>query len=139
MLRDEDAALVAAAKQVIADRYRPGRHVVGAALRTRSGRLFTGVDIETTIGRLAVCAEAIALGRAATEAGDTDVETIVAVYHSESGSMDTEACIVSPCGMCREMIADYAPEALVIMPGPGDQPELRSISELLPDKFVRPG
>jgi cytidine deaminase len=135
-LGPEDAALVEAARDTIRARYREGWHVVGAALRTRSGRVFTGVHLEATVGRIAVCAEAIALGRAATEAGDTEVDAIVAVYHAP-GQVDGPPAVVAPCGMCRELVADYAPDARVIVPGP-DGATLRQISDLLPGKYAHP-
>lgn len=130
-------ALIDAASTAIRNRYRPGRHVVGAALLTRSGRLFTGAHLEKGIGRAAVCAEAIALGRAATEAGETDIEAIAAVYHHKAGASDREPAVVAPCGLCREMTADYAPSALVLVPdGAGVAPV--PIGDLLPHKFARP-
>ena len=137
-LTAEDHALVAAARAAIAARYRPDWHVVGAALRTRAGRIFTGVHLDANVGRIAVCAEAVALGRAATEAGDTDVHTIVAVYHPAPGAPDQSVRVVAPCGMCRELIADYAPAARVLVPGEGDVPVARSVAELLPVKYARP-
>jgi len=69
----------------------------------------------------------VAIGAAAT-AGDTDIDTIVAVC--ETGA------IVSPCGMCRELISDYAPEARVIILRDGE-PALVPVGELLPDKYTR--
>ena len=134
----DDRALIEAAQRAIRDRYRPDWHVVGAALRTRSGRVFTGVHLEANVGRIAVCAEAVALGRAATEAGDTDVETIVAVYHPAPAATDQRVRVVAPCGMCRELIADYAPAARVLVPGEGGEPVARGVAELLPDKYARP-
>jgi cytidine deaminase len=130
-----DRDLVDLARAVIRERYRPGWHVVGAALRTRSGRVFTGVHLEATVGRIAVCAEAIALGRAATEAGDTDVEMIVAVKHPERAAADQEVLVVPPCGMCREMIADYAPTARVIVPDDRTEIAVVPIAELLPRRY----
>ena len=53
-------------------------HHIGAALQTKSGQVFSAVHIEATVGRIAVCAEAVAIGMAAT-AGDTEIEMIVAV------------------------------------------------------------
>ena len=134
----EDRALVAAARAAITARYRPDWHVVGAALRTRAGRVFTGVHLEANVGRIAVCAEAVALGRAATEAGDTDVDTIVAVYHPAPRAPDQAVRVVAPCGMCRELIADYAPAARVLVPGDGDGPVARNVAELIPGKYARP-
>jgi cytidine deaminase len=134
----EDRALIAAAQHAITARYRPDWHVVGAALRTRAGRVFTGVHLEANVGRIAVCAEAVALGRAATEAGDTDIDTIVAVYHPAPGAADQAVRVVAPCGMCRELIADYAPGARVLVPGDGGEPVARGVAELLPGKYTRP-
>jgi cytidine deaminase len=134
----EDRALIAAAQQAITARYRPDWHVVGAALRTRAGRVFTGVHLEANVGRIAVCAEAVALGRAATEAGDTDVDTIVAVYHPAPGAADQMVRVVAPCGMCRELIADYAPAARVLAPGDDGAPPARLVGGLISGKYTRP-
>ena len=139
MLDPAGRDLVEAARDAIRARYRSGWHVVGAALRTRRGRIFTGVHLEASVGRIAVCAEAVALGRAATEAGDTDIALIVAVYHAETGAPSAAPAIVAPCGMCREMISDYAPAARVILPGPDGQGVVAAIADLLPMRFARPG
>ena len=64
-----------------------------------------------------VCAEAVALGRAILE-GDGSVTTAVAVRHPKPEEADRDIAVVSPCGACRELITDYAPDALVIVPGP---------------------
>jgi cytidine deaminase len=124
--------LIEAARSIIRRRYQPDWHVVGAALRTRSGRIWTGVHLEAHVGRIAVCAEAIALGRAITE-GDSQITTIVAVRHPGNDSLPS---IVPPCGMCRELISDYAPEAIVLL-GPNDHPARVPIRELLPRKYER--
>jgi cytidine deaminase len=137
-LSPEDRALIAAAQHTIQERYRPDWHVVGAALRTRSGRIFTGVHLEANVGRVAVCAEAVALGRAATEAGDTDVDTLVAVYHPAHDALDQTVRVVAPCGMCRELIADYAPAARILVPDGDGRPVARNIAELIPGKYTRP-
>jgi cytidine deaminase len=68
-------------------------------MRTRSGRVFTGVHLEANVGRIAACAEAVAPGRAATEAGDTDVDTVVAVYHP-ARPPQTRRCASSPRAGC---------------------------------------
>ena len=120
-----DAELIATARDVIRRRFVQGRHHIAAALRTRSGGVFSGVHLEAYVGRIAVCAEAIAIGAAAT-AGDTDVETIVAV--NELGE------VVSPCGMCRELIGDYSPSAEVLLPKGGEAISV-PVSELLPHKY----
>ena len=129
-----DHELVAAAREVIRARYKPDWHAVGCAIRTRSGRIHRGVHLECYVGRVTVCAEAIAIGRAVTEGDGEEIETIVAVR--QSCSNDAEPRVVAPCGMCREMISDYAPGARVIMPGP-EGISAKPISGLLPDKYAR--
>ncbi len=95
--------------------YRPFWHTVGAALRTRDGRIWTGVHLGATVGRLAVCAEAIALGRAVLE-GDGTVECAVAVRHPKPDESVREIAVVPPCGACREMLIDFDVDAEVIVP-----------------------
>jgi len=89
-LSKDDRALVDAARRIIALRRKPEWHSVGCALRTRSGRVFTSVHVGAYVGRIDVCAEAIAIGMGAAE-GDTDIETIVAV--------NKEGHVVAPCGI----------------------------------------
>ena len=85
MLSNKDEELIARATEAISQRYRNDWQEVGAAMRTRDGRIVTGVNIDAYIGRIAVCAEAIAIGRAITETGDRGIETIVAVRHPKPG------------------------------------------------------
>jgi cytidine deaminase len=124
---EEDLQLIEAARSIIALRSKPESHEVGAALRTRSGKIFSAVNVKANVGRVSVCAEAVAIGMAAS-AGDTDIERIVAV--------DQQGRVISPCGMCREMISDYAPEADVIVPGDNGW-EVLKVAELLPHKFCK--
>ena len=126
-LAARDRALVDAARRIIALRRKPEWHSVGCALRTRSGRIFSSVHVGAYVGRIDVCAEAIAIGMGAAE-GDTDIETIVAV--------NKEGHVVAPCGMCRELIADYGPGANVIVPGPQGE-VIMPIATLLPNKYTR--
>ena len=135
-LTAKDEALIAAARAAIKERYRNEWQEVGAALRTRDGRIITGVNIDAYLGRMAVCAEAVAIGRAITEAGDQGIETIVAVRHPEPADKDQTIVVVSPCGSCRELIWDYDRNARVIVPG-ANGPAIAAIGELLPNKYSR--
>jgi cytidine deaminase len=119
-----DKELIEAARHIISNRFKEGYHHVGSALRTKSGKIFSAVHLEAYVGRVAVCAEAIAIGMAAAD-GDTEIETIVAV--------DRQGQIVSPCGMCRELISDYAPDCKVIL----TEDEIVTIDEILPRKYQR--
>lgn len=122
-------ALIDRAQRIIRERFVEGRHHVGAAIRTKAGRIFAAVHLEATVGRIAVCAEACALGMAAAE-GDTAIDCVVAVNRHGN--------IVSPCGMCRELISDYAPAARVIIPGTNG-PATVPVARLLPEKYDKAG
>jgi cytidine deaminase len=131
-----DRQLIAAATAAIRERYRDDWQEVGAALRTRTGKVFTGVNLDAYLGRMAVCAEAVALGRAVVDVGDDGIETIVAVRHPPPDEKDQTIAVVSPCGACRELIFDYDPKARVIVPN-GKTPAAVAIGELLPNKYRR--
>ena len=135
-LTSKDMELIEAASDAIRKRYRRDWQEVGAALRTRSGKVFTGVSLDAYLGRMAICAEAVALGQAITNSGETGIETIVAVRHPPPHEQDRSIAVVSPCGACRELIWDYDRNARVIVPG-ANGPEIVSIGELLPNKYSR--
>jgi cytidine deaminase len=135
-LRKADRELIAAATDAIKRRYRDDWQEVGAALRTRSGKIFTGVNLDAYLGRMAVCAEAVALGRAFVDLGDAGIDTIVAVRHPSPGEKDQDIAVVSPCGACRELIFDYDAKARVIVPN-GRSPAVVPIGDLLPNKYRR--
>ncbi|WP_332455266.1 cytidine deaminase [Granulibacter bethesdensis] len=111
-----DVELVEVARAVMRQHYRPLWHTVAAALRDANGRIWTGLHLGATVGRLQICAEAIALGRAKLE-GAADIETVVAVRHPKQDEPDQDIAVVSPCGACREMFADFAPSTMVIVTG----------------------
>ena len=135
-LSEADRALVEAASDAIRKRYRYDWQEVGAALRLRSGKIFTGVSLDAYLGRMAICPEAVALGQAITVAGEFNIECIVAVRHPPPEEIDRPILVVSPCGACRELIWDYDRNARVIVPG-ANGPEAVSIGELLPNKYSR--
>ena len=131
-LEAADEELIAAARAVMLRHYRPFWHTVAAALRGRDGRIWTGLHLGATVGRLQICAEAVALGRAILE-GDGSIAVAVAVRHPKPEEDERSVAVVSPCGACREMIFDYAPDAFVIVPGPVKLP----VRALLPVPYRR--
>ncbi len=135
-LTKKDRELIAAAVEAIKKRYRDDWQEVGAALRTRDGRIVTGVNLDAYLGRMAVCAEAVALGKVVTDLGERGIETIVAVRHPPPDDPDQRIGVVSPCGACRELIWDYDRRARVIVPGNGS-PVVVTIGDLLPNKYSR--
>lgn len=134
-LAADDRELVEAARAVLIKHYRPFWHTVGAALRGRDGRIWTGVHLGATVGRLAVCAEAVALGRAILE-GDGTVQCAVALRHPKPEESVRDIAVVPPCGACREMLFDFDRAADVIVPGPEGLRRMR-VADLLPFPYQR--
>jgi cytidine deaminase len=120
-LDTEDGELVEAARAVIRRNYWPERHVVGAAIRCPSGRVYTGVNVSGA----GVCAEIVALG-AAISAGEREFACVAAVE-----GWTEERALVPPCGRCRQVFADYAPEVHVVLLLNGRPVKVRS-ADLLP-------
>jgi len=135
-LTGKDQELIDAATAAIKSRYRNDWQEVGAAMRTRGGKLVTGVNLDAYVGRGAVCAEAVAIGRALTEDGDKGIDTIVAVRHPKPGEKG-DVAVVSPCGACRELIHDYDAKARVIVPNGSKGATVTHIGDLLPNKYRR--
>jgi cytidine deaminase len=120
--------LVERAKAVLNNAYAPySKFKVAAAVRTKSGRVYTGVNIENASYGLTICAERVAVFKAVSE-GDRDIEA-VAVY------TDTEEP-TPPCGACRQVIAEFNPDALIVMASRKKTVVVR-LSELLPHAFTR--
>jgi cytidine deaminase len=130
-----DHALIAAARDVLVRHYKPFWHTVAAAIRGQDGRIWTGLHLGATVGRLSICAEAVALGRALLE-GDGRIDTIVAVRHPKPDEAERDFAVVSPCGACREMFLDHCPSALVIVPG-SDELTKQLVRQLLPAPYRR--
>jgi cytidine deaminase len=130
-----DAELIEAARAVLRRHYKPFWHMVAAALRSRDGRIWTGVHLGATVGRLSVCAEAVALGRAILE-GDGTVAVAVAIRHPKPDEADQHLAVVSPCGACREMLLDFDPAAEIIT-GPPDGLVRVAVRSLLPHPYRR--
>ena len=124
---ESDVELLGAARAVVNPRrLSPSVEVggVGAALRTASGRIFTGVCIDAQCS-LGFCAEHGAVAAMIT-AGESRIMAIVAV--------DWDGTILQPCGRCRELVVQVDPrnaETRVILPK-GE----RAMRELLPDHWL---
>ena len=102
------------------------KYRVGAALRTKSGRVFTGVNIENAAYPQTMCAERVAIFKAVSE-GETDFE-VIAVVTDNGGS---------PCGGCRQVMAEFGLDALVLLAnGKGELTKEMTVSELLPEAFT---
>ena len=123
--------LVRLAKDLIRSRYEKlGHHaVVAAALLTKNGNVYQALNVGTYQPSISTCAEIVAIGLAHTAEPDMEIDTIVAVR-------DVEPYVISPCGKCREYIADYGPKAKVLMPAKNKRGWTpMEIGKLLPMKY----
>ncbi len=124
---DERRALIDLAKEASRRAYAPySNYPVGAALRTRSGRIFTGCNIENAAYPTSVCAERVAIFKAVSE-GEKEFD-VIAVVTPNGGP---------PCGSCRQVLAEFGLETLVmIADGEGRLVQERTVEGLLPGAFT---
>jgi len=129
----EDQQLIDHATQLITKHYCYGKHHVACAVRTKSGNIYGGLHLKAKVGPATVCAEPTAMSAAFTD-GQEIITTIVAVKHPNPDDTYSKPKVISPCGVCRELIADYNTDTLVIYPH-DSHIEKCPISQLLPHKF----
>ena len=103
---------------------------VGAALLTASGKIISGANVESASYGLSCCAERVALFKALTDRTKEHRNFTAIAIASLGGA--------APCGACRQLLAEYAPEAGVILINSesADTPETTTVSELLPNAFT---
>lgn len=125
-LTAKDEQLIAEAQKAIRRNYdgEHYNHTVGAAVRCKSGKIYTGVNVYSLHG---ACAEQIAIGTAITQ-GEREFETIVAVRGKEGEE------VIPPCGNCRQLLHDYMPECEVILCVKGEWKKAAA-GELLPFSY----
>jgi len=126
--------MLAEARSLIESRYKPDQHSVAAVVMMASGKTYSAINVDTYLGRAAVCAEAAAIAAAMT-AGETEVRAVIAVRHPRPHAQNQAISVVSPCGICREMITDYGPEAVVAVPVSGAEspaPDMPATPEQFP-------
>ena len=124
MTREE---LKAAAISMLDRAYCPYSHfAVGAALECSDGTVFTGCNVENAAYSPGICAERTAVAKAVSE-GHRDFRRIVIAARS--------AQYCTPCGVCRQVLREFAPELEVIcLNGKGEE-KCFSLSQLLPESF----
>lgn len=105
------------------------RFKVGAALLTADGHVIPGANVESASYGLTCCAERVALFRALTS-GHRDFTAIAITANTPGGPM--------PCGACRQLLAEYARKATVVVSDASNPGHIRvfTVEELLPQPFV---
>ncbi len=119
--------LIEAALQVRAWAYAPYSHyAVGAAVLTASGKVYDGVNIENAAYPDGICAERVAIFKAVSEG---EREFIALAIATENGAF--------PCGSCRQVMAEFGLETLVMMvKADGTVFAEHPVAELLPGAFT---
>src|SRR5437870_8699966 len=97
---------------------------VGAAVQCKSGAAFVGSNVENISYWLTICAERIAMG-SAVAAGEREFVAIAVVA-------DTVEPIV-PCGACRQFLAEFAPDLIIVSATLRGDQKIENLSQLLPD------
>jgi cytidine deaminase len=120
--------LFAAALAARANAYAPfSRFPVGVALRTASGRIFAGANVENASFPEGWCAETSALGAMVTAGEREIVEVMVVAEHDAP---------ITPCGGCRQRLAEFGRAGTVVHAAAPDGPRARfTLAELLPAAF----
>lgn len=123
-ITEEDRELIKVALATLAKNFDDGvyHHTVGAAVRCKSGRIFSGVNCDGIHGS---CAEYITMGMAIS-AGEREFDTIVAVHEKAPN------CLFAPCGNCRQMLIDYCPDIKVILNNDENEMVKVGIRDLIP-------
>ncbi len=127
-LTNEDRkALIDIANEARRRAYAPySNYRVGAALRTKSGRIFTGVNVENAAYPTGMCAERVAVFKAVSE-GEREFEAVAVV--TDNGG--------SPCGACRQVLSEFGLEiAVLIADGGGNLLTATTVGGLLPEAFT---
>ena len=120
-------ALMAEAVKARKRAYAPySRFAVGAALLTKDGRVYLGCNVENASYGLTICAERNAVWKAVSE-GVTGFAAIAVTARDGRGA--------PPCGSCRQVLHEFAPNALVYWRDARGRILKRKLTELLPDAF----
>lgn len=104
------------------------RFKVGAALETAEGKIYTGCNIENASFGLTICAERVAMFKAISD-GCQDFKAIAIAGDSDN--------FCSPCGSCRQVMAEFASDMPVIMVGGNKEFKVQKVRELLPGYFSK--
>ncbi|KAB8143955.1 cytidine deaminase [Chloroflexia bacterium SDU3-3] len=128
MITADDAALIEAAREGRARAYASySQFAVGAAVRTASGQIFHGCNIENAAYPATCCAERVAIF-SAYAAGQRDIVALAVVADTPGP--------VSPCGSCRQVIFELAHDARIILANMGDAAVATTPEALLPGGFT---
>jgi cytidine deaminase len=102
------------------------KFLVGAAVKTKAGKVYTGCNIESASYGLTVCGERVAIWKALSE-GEREFSELAIVADTES--------LTPPCGTCRQIIHEFCGDATIVLSNLRGETEICTIDELLPRAF----
>lgn len=138
-LEEADAALLINARIVTAAAYAPySNFLVGAAAMLVNGQVLTGTNQENASYPVGICAERVLIGNAATIFPNVAISTMAISYQNLTGE---SAKPISPCGMCRQVLAEYEvrvqqPIRLILSGQTGQIYIIEKAAQLLPLTFT---
>ena len=119
--------LIEAAKRARLQSVAPfSNFLVGAAVRTEGGKVYTGCNVESASYGLTVCAERVAIWKALSE-GERNFTELAVVADTEN--------LTPPCGTCRQIIWEFAKGATIVFANLAGKSEEFHIADLLPRAF----
>ena len=125
--RNVEKQLISAARDARDYAFAPfSRFKVGASVRSRDGRVYSGCNIENASFSLTLCAERVAIFKALSE-GAHDFTHVTIVTDA--------ATLTPPCGACRQVLWEFAPHAEVILANVRGRTKRIPLSRLLPSPF----
>jgi len=104
------------------------KYKVGAAIRTKRNKIHSGANVENVSYGLTVCAERCAAFAAVASGETKDWDAIAIVIEDDR--------LPSPCGACRQVLAEFSPELRVVLATTGGLRKVTTLGELLPDAFL---
>ena len=117
--------LVATALSARSNAYAPySKFAVGAAVKCKSGAVFAGANVENRSFGQTICAERVAIG-AAVVGGERDFVAIAVTADSDEP--------IVPCGACRQFLAEFAPNLIIVSATGRGQRKIERLSRLLPE------
>jgi cytidine deaminase len=128
MVTPEDLSLLEAALEAQTRAHCPfSRYPVGAAIRTVTGQVFTGCNVESASFSLTCCAERVAIFKAVSD-GFTDIASCAIVT--------IEGTPAPPCGACRQVLYEFGRSMRIVLGNPSGEVRILELNDLFPEGFT---
>ena len=127
MSEENFAELIATATKARLQSVAPfSKFLVGAAVKTKDGKVYTGCNVESASYGLTVCGERVAIWKALSE-GEREFTELAIVADTEQ--------LTPPCGTCRQIIHEFCENATIVLANLKGETEICNIEKLLPRAF----